>query len=344
MIAATRKDTDSGSVFVIAEVGSVHDGSFGNATKLIELAAKCGADAIKFQTHIASAETLRDAPMPSYFKGEPRYEYFERTGFDRDQWRDLKRLCGENRIEFISSPFSNEAVALLYDLGVCRYKIPSGEVTNIPMLEAVAETGKPVLLSSGMSDWQELDTAVDVIRRRHDRLTVLQCTSTYPCPDERVGLNVIPEMRTRWNVAIGFSDHTRDNYAAFAAVALGAVAVEKHLTFSRAMYGSDAANSAEPNQFSDLVVGIRAIERMSASIVDKDDVTPFAEMKDIFQKSLVALVPISAGTVLAANMIGIKKPGHGIPPARLHEVIGRRARHDLAADTLLSETDIDWVN
>ena len=178
-------------VFIIAEVGSVHDGSLGNAKKLIDAAAQCGADAVKFQTHIASAETIRDAPMPGFFTGEPRFEYFERTGFGLEQWCELKARCQERGVEFISAPFSNEAVELLEAVGVERYKVPSGEVTNLPLLEALARTGKPILLSSGMSSWPELDQAVQTIRQHHERLVVMQCTTEYPCPYEQVGLNVL---------------------------------------------------------------------------------------------------------------------------------------------------------
>jgi len=182
------------SVMVIAEVGSVHDGSFGNAQRLIDVAAECGADVVKFQTHIASAETLRDAPMPPYFTGEARHEYFERTAFTLQQWETLKAYCESKGVEFLSSPFSVEAVDLLEKVGVKRYKIPSGEITNVPMIEVIARTGKPLLLSSGMSDWAQLDAAVNTILRHHNCLTVLQCTSEYPCPYERVGLNVMMQM------------------------------------------------------------------------------------------------------------------------------------------------------
>ena len=329
-------------VNIIAEVGSVHDGSFGNAMRLIDLAADLGADAVKLQTHLAAAETLRDAPMPPYFTGEPRFAYFERTGFTPTQWRDLKAHADSRDVEFLSSPFSIEAVALLEEIGVARYKIPSGEVTNLPLLEAVAETGKPVLLSSGMSDWVELDDAVAILRRHHNRLTILQCSSAYPCPDERVGLNILGAMRERWGLPVGYSDHTLDNHACFAAVALGATVIEKHLTFSRAMYGSDARHSAEPAQFADLVRGIRAIARMRAHPVDKNDLAPYRDMKAIFEKSVVSVADIPAGTVIAADMVAVKKPGTGIPAARLAEVIGRRAARAIAADRLLAEADIDW--
>lgn len=330
------------SVTIIAEVGSVHDGSFGNAVSLIELAAECGADVIKFQTHLAAAETLRDAPPPPYFKGEPRFEYFNRTGFSREQWKELARVARGADIEFLSSPFSNDAVELLEEIGIGRYKIPSGEVSNIPLLEAVAETGKPVLLSSGMSNWHELDRAVATIKRRHDKLCVMQCSSLYPCPPERVGLNVLAEMRDRWNVEVGYSDHTLNNYACLAAVALGATIIEKHFTFSRRMYGSDARFSAEPKQFFDLVRGIREISKILENPINKDQIEEYSEMKRIFEKSVVAICPISAGTKISAEMITIKKPGTGIPAAEFNRVVGSIAMVDIQPDTLISASAIKW--
>lgn len=330
------------NIFVIAEAGSVHDGSFGNAQKLIELAASCGANAIKFQTHIASAETLPNAPMPSYFKGEPRYEYFERTGFSSEQWKQLSTVAKANNIEFLSSPFSVEAVNLLEDVGIGRYKIPSGEVSNIPLLEAVAETGKPILLSSGMSNWEELDRAVATIRRRHDKLCVMQCTSAYPCTPERVGLNVLAEIRDRWQVETGYSDHTLNNYACFAAVALGATVIEKHMTFSRRMYGSDAPHSAEPPQFMDLVQGVREISTILGNPVKKDDIGQYAEMKRIFEKSVVTVCEIKAGTLITADMVSVKKPGDGVPAARLRDVIGSKAKVDIEQGVKIQEESIEW--
>src|SRR5687767_52685 len=164
------------AVLIIAEVGSVHDGSFGNALQLIDAAAACGVDAVKFQTHISEAETLRNAPMPPYFKGEPRFEYFQRTAFSLEQWRALRDRCAESNVLFLSSPFSEEAVDLLEAVGMEQYKIPSGEVTNLPLLAKIARLGKPILLSSGMSSWEELDRAVEVARSGSASVTVLQCT------------------------------------------------------------------------------------------------------------------------------------------------------------------------
>ncbi len=324
---------------IIAEIGSVHDGSFGNACKLVEAAAAAGADAVKFQTHIAAAETLRNAPMPPYFKGEPRFEYFTRTAFSVEQHGALSALCQENKVEFISSPFSLEAVDLLETVGVGTYKIPSGEVTNIPLLEYVAATGKPVLLSSGMSDWQELDAAVTVLRKGGP-LTILQCTSAYPCPPERVGLNVLAEMRERYGLPVGFSDHTLGPAAAFAAAALGADVIEKHFTFSRLMYGSDAANSMEPAEFKAFCQGLRDIWIMRRSLVDKSDLTAYRDMKRIFEKSVVTARPIVEGAKIQAADLAYKKPGDGISAAKWRDLIGKTATRDLPADYKIIETDL----
>ena len=326
-------------VIIIAEIGSVHDGSFGNALKLIETAAECGADVVKFQTHISSAETLRNAPMPPYFKGEPRYEYFERTAFSFEQWQQIKAHCVSQGVEFLSSPFSIQALELLGKLDAKSYKVASGEVTNLPLLEAMAKTKKRIYLSSGMSSWNELDIAVETIRRYNPDLYVMQCTSSYPTSYERVGLNVMLEMKARYNLPVGFSDHTTTNYAAYGAVTLGASVIEKHLTFSKRMFGSDAKNASEPHEFAELVKGVRAIQTIQVNPVDKNDLHPYQVMKDTFEKSMVANQDLSAGTVLKGAMVALKKPGTGISAARLDEFIGKTLRRDVKADSLFVEDD-----
>lgn len=327
--------------FVVAEVGSVHDGSLGNAKRLIEAAAGCGADAVKFQTHIAAAETLRSAPPPPYFNSEPRFDYFERTAFSLEQWQALHAFAQDCGIEFLSSPFSLEAVVLLETVGIRRYKIPSGEVTNLPLLRAIAATGRPVLLSSGMSSWDELDRAVELLHQND--LTILQCTSEYPCPPEHVGLNVMLEMRRRYGRPVGLSDHTLSIWAPIAASILGASVVEKHFTFSRKMYGSDAQHSVEPTEFTHMVEGIREVGIMLAAHVDKSETSRFIEMKRTFEKSIVSVVSIARGTLITKEMLDIKKPGTGMPSARLDDVIGRRASRDIAKDALLAEDDVSWA-
>ena len=324
---------------LIAEVGSVHDGSFGNARKLITLAAECGADAVKFQTHIAEAETLADAPSPSFFSDERRYEYFKRTAFSLEQWKILAADCVAHGVSFLSSPFSLEAVDLLEAVGVGAYKIPSGEVTNLPLLTKIAATRKPVYLSSGMSNWTELDQAIESLRRGGP-ITVLQCSSAYPCPPERVGLNLIPEMAARWGLAVGFSDHTDGPAAGIAAVALGATVVEKHITFSRRMYGSDAATATEPNDFAAFARALKEVARMRANPVDKDDLTSYRDMKRVFEKSIVAARDLPAGKVLAEMDLAYKKPGDGIPAREWRAYLGRRLVRALRANEKLASSDV----
>jgi N-acetylneuraminate synthase len=326
-------------VKLIAEIGSVHDGSFGNAVKLIDAAAACGAHAVKFQTHIAAAETLRNAPNPPYFKGEPRFEYFTRTGFSLPQWKELAAACNAASVEFLSSPFSLEAVDLLEEVSVGSYKIPSGEVTNIPLLRKIARTGKPVLLSSGMSDWTELDAAVAALSGGGP-VTVLQCSSAYPCPPDQVGLNVMAEMGARYGLDVGFSDHTLGVAAAIAAAALGATVVEKHFTFSRAMYGSDAANGTEPAEFRQLADALAAVSVMRTTNVDKADTSPYRDMKRIFEKSVVASRDLPAGHVLAETDLAYKKPGDGIPASRYQELVGRKLKHAVASDHQFAAGDL----
>ena len=325
-------------VSIIAEVGSVHDGSFGNAIKLADLARQLGADVVKYQTHIAEAETLSNAPSPGYFSAESRFDYFNRTGFSLDQWKQIKGHCDEIGIEFASSPFSELAVDWLEEIGVDRYKVPSGEVTNLPLLAKLKATGKPILLSSGMSNWEELDAAVSELS--HADLTVLQCTSMYPCPVSRVGLNVLDEMQQRYQCPIGFSDHTRTNYAVFAAVSKGASCIEKHLTFSNAMYGSDAPLASEPEDFRDMVQGVREISAMLCAPVNKDNLKDFADMKLIFQKSVVAAKDLSPGEIITGEMLCYKKPGSGISAANFRNIIGKTVAKQVSQGELLGEGDI----
>lgn len=329
------------SVYIIAEAGMNHDGSLGNAIRMVEVAARCGADAVKFQLHDAHAETTRDAPSPPYFTHESRWEYFERTAFTDEQWGLLKGRCDEVEIEFLCSAFSLQALERLERLGVARHKVPSGEVTNLDLIRAAAETAKPVLLSSGMSSWDELDAAVKAAAAAAE-LIVFQCTSEYPCPPEHVGLNVLDELRARYGRPVGLSDHTEGPFACLAAVARGANAIEKHFTLSKELYGPDAALAAEPGELRELVEGVRAIEAMLGAPVDKSDTLRFAEMKEVFEKSVVSVVDIAAGAVIGAEMIAAKKPGTGIPARRLAEVVGRRAAAAVPADSVLVERDVEW--
>ncbi len=308
---------------LIAEIGSVHDGSFGNAKKLIELAANSGADAVKFQTHIANAETILDAPNPSYFNAESRVDYFKRTSFNLKQWIDLKKFAKKFNLLFISSPFSLEAVDLLEKINLDVYKIPSGEVTNLPLLEKISNLKKTVFLSSGMSNWAELDKAVSILKDKCN-LVVFQCSSMYPCTDKYVGLNVLNEIKKRYNCKVGFSDHTLGISAPIAAVTLGAQVVEKHFTFSKYMYGSDAAHSMEPDEFKYLSQSLNQVWKMINNPVDKNNLDPYLKMKKVFQKYLVCSKKLKSGTRIKLSHLSFKKTGGGIPADSYKKIIGKK--------------------
>jgi sialic acid synthase SpsE len=313
--------------YIIAEIGNTHEGSLGLAKQFVVAAKDCGADAVKFQTHIFDSESLPDAPNPPYFKDETRKEYFRRTALTVQQWRELKRYCEEEvAIDFFSSPFSLEAVDLLEEIGIRIYKIPSGEVTNVPLLVKIAKTRKKVLLSSGMSSWCELDEAVEALRQNGcEDIVILQCTSEYPCQPEHSGLNVISELKNRYpDIPIGYSDHTVGYAIPIAAVVLGVTVIEKHFTLSHLMYGSDAANATEPNEFAKMVKEIRNVEKALENYMDKDKLAKdLYDMKIIFEKSLVSACPIPVGTKLRDSMLAFKKPGNGIPARKYKEFLGR---------------------
>jgi N,N'-diacetyllegionaminate synthase len=330
--------------FIIAEVGNTHEGSLGLAKQFIKAAASCGVDAVKFQTHIFEAESTYDAPNPPYFKDETRKEYFERTALTLTQYKELKRYCEQEcNCEFISSPFSIEAIRLLEEVGVKTYKVPSGEVSNTPFLIELARTGKRVFLSSGMSSWDELDEAVATLRNNGCRdLTILQCTSEYPCQPENAGLNLLAEFRKRYDCAVGFSDHTLGTSIPVAAVVLGASVIEKHFTLSKLMYGSDAKNSTEPDEFRRLVSDIRSVEKAIHSAVDKNvKVKELANMKQIFEKSIVASRKLHEGDILRFEDLSFKKPGDGLPARMFTTLIGKRVSKDINKDEKITLDKID---
>ncbi len=327
--------------YIIAEIGNTHEGSVGLAKQFIKAAADCGADAVKFQTHIFEAESLSSAPNPAYFKDESRKEYFERTAFNLEQYKILKDYAEQEcDVDFFSSPFSSEAVDLLMDLGVSTFKIPSGEVSNIPLLELIDKTGKKVILSSGMSSWEELDSAVAVFKDK-DKLTILQCTSEYPCKPENAGLNVMLEIKERYKCKVGFSDHTLGIGVPLTAVVFGATIVEKHFTLSKLMYGSDAKNSTEPEEFKHMVDNIRAAELAMNFKIDKDEkVKDLGNMKFVFEKSIVSTKILSAGHIISSEDIAYKKPGDGIPAKEFKNIIGRIVKSTIQANVKIEYSQL----
>ncbi|MGH3855939.1 MAG: N-acetylneuraminate synthase family protein [Pseudonocardiaceae bacterium] len=331
-------------VVVIGEVGQAHDGSLGTAHAFIDAIAAAGADAVKFQTHIAAAESRTDEPWRVRFSyaDDTRYEYWKRMEFSAQAWAGLRAHARDRGLAFLSSPFSLEALELLRGVGVAAWKVASGEVGNPQLLDAVARTGAPVLLSSGMSDWAELDGALARLRAGGaGPLAVLQCTSAYPVAPERVGLNVLREIRERYGCATGLSDHSGTIFPALAAVALGARVIEVHVTLSREMFGPDVAASVTTSELAQLAAGVRYLDAALAAPVDKDAVAAeLAPMSALFGRSLVARRALPAGHVLTSGDLTAKKPAGGIPPARLESLLGRRLRRALRADEPLRDGDL----
>jgi N-acetylneuraminate synthase len=336
-----------GRCLVVGEVALTHDGSLGLAHAFIDAIAAAGADAVKFQTHIATAESTPAEPFRVKFSRQDasRYDYWRRMEFTEAQWQGLADHCRERGVLFLSSPFSLEAVALLERVGQPVWKIASGEVSNTQLLDRVLDAGGPVLLSTGMSALEETDAAVARIKARGRDVGVLQCTTAYPCPAEKVGLNMVPVYRERYRCWVGLSDHSATIYPGLAGAALGLDVLEVHVALSREMFGPDVVASVTTAELRQLVEGIRFVERMRAHPVDKDaSAADTAPLRRLFTRSLVARQPLAAGTVLTRDQLAIKKPGTGLSPARLDEVVGRRLTRAVAADQLLTTEDIEGLS
>ncbi len=325
---------------IIGEVAQAHDGSLGTAHAFIDAIADAGADAVKFQTHLAAAESTVREPWRVRFSPQDatRYDYWKRMEFSEEQWSGLRAHADDRGLLFLSSPFSVEAVELLSRVGVAAWKVASGEVNHVPLFDRMLETGLPFLLSTGMSPLAEIDAAVARVQARQLPLAVLQCTSAYPCTAEQVGLNLLSDFRRRYDCPIGLSDHSGTVFPGLAAVALGAKVVEVHVTFSREMFGPDVPASLTTAELRQLVQGSRYIERMLANPVDKDEASrELSDLRAMFTKSLVARVDLPLGTILEEQHLAIKKPGDGMAPERLQEVLGRKLKCRLAADSCLRE-------
>lgn len=329
---------------VIAEIAQAHDGSLGQAHAYIDCAAAAGAHAVKFQTHIASAESTAAEPWRVKFSKQDgtRFDYWRRMEFTPEQWAGLKAHADEKGLVFLSSPFSIEAVELLRKLGMAAWKIASGEVTNLPMIREMTRDGRPVMISSGMSPFSEIDAAVEVARTANVPFATFQCTTRYPSPPESIGLNVLGEMRARYGAAVGLSDHSGTIHPALAAsAAYGAELIEVHLTMSREMFGPDVVASVTPAELRQIVDGVRFVERMRASPLDKAELDPaVAGMRAIFLKSVVAARDLKAGAVLERTDLGLKKPGTGIPAAEMEALVGRTLQRDVSRDAALSFEDL----
>jgi N,N'-diacetyllegionaminate synthase len=332
------------TVYVIAEIAQAHDGSLGILHSYIDAVAETGANAVKFQIHIAEAESSTFEPfrVPFSYVDATRFDYWKRMQFSATQWAGIKEHCERVGLEFLASPFSVAAVHLLEQLGVARYKIASGEIRNYLMMDAIAKTGKPLWISTGMSDFAEIQEALDFLDRAgasKDRV-LFQCTTAYPTSPAELGLNVISEMAGRFGLPVGLSDHSANIFAPVAAVALGARFVEFHVVFDKRMFGPDAKASLTIDECRQTVEGVRFIEKAFQHPVVKNDVSRYENLKTIFGKSLALSRTMVQGDVLQVSDLESKKPaGKGIPPEQFEQVVGKALKVNMEAGQFL-----DWSN
>lgn len=329
--------------FLIAEIAQAHGGSIEKAHNYIDAIATTGVQAIKFQTHISEAESSIYEPFRIAIRTQDktRFDYWKRMEFSLKQWKELKQHCEDVKLEFMASPFSNASVDILEKVGVKRYKIGSGEVTNLLLLQKIVDTKKPVILSSGMSSYAELDTTVAFLRKNKADFSILQCTTSYPTTPENFGLNVIKELKERYEVPIGFSDHSAKIETGIAAVALGAEILEFHVILNKKETGPDASSSLTIAQTKSLVKAVATISKALHIPIDKNRNTQFAELKNIFEKSLAVNKALKAGHILVFEDLEAKKPkGYGIDAFLFKNVLGKKLNKNKNRWDFLTSEDI----
>lgn len=340
----SRRVGGGAAAYLIAEVAQAHDGSLGFAHQFIDAAADAGADAIKFQTHFADEESTLDEPFRVKFsrQDETRFDYWKRMEFTEEQWTGLADHAKEKKLDFLSSAFSMRAVELLERLGMPAWKIASGEIASSELLNRIAGTGKPVLVSTGMSSYGEIATTVAMLREKGASLALFQCTSRYPTPLEEAGINVIDEFRKRFSCPAGLSDHSGQVFSSLLAMAKGADLIEAHITLDRRMFGPDTPASLTVEEFSLVSQARDAFHIMNSHPVDKDAIAAdLADMRKLFQKSVALVRSLPEGTILTRDLITIKKPATGIPASEIDQVVGCRLIRAVESNRVLTRSDID---
>lgn len=318
--------------YLIAEIGQAHDGSLGVLHSYIDAIATTGVDAIKFQMHIAEAESSIYEPFRIKFSyvDATRFDYWKRMSFSKEQWIEIKQHCDQVGLDFVCSPFSNLAVEWLDEIGVKMFKIGSGEVSNLLLLDRITKTNKPIILSSGMSSFEELDNTVNFLKSKNTEFSILQCTTSYPTLPKQYGLNVIKQLKDRYNVKVGYSDHSAKISTGIAAVALGAEILEFHAVFDRDMFGPDSKSSLTISEIKNLVEATKEISTAIQNPIDKNDNSKFSELKQIFEKSLAINKDLKKGDVISIQDLESKKPkGYGINAADFDKIIGKKVNKNI---------------
>lgn len=325
------------NTYIIAEAGVNHNGSLELARKLVEKAREAGADCVKFQTFLASEAVSRFAQKAQYQKetvpqGESQLEMVKRLELSFRAFEELKAYCEQVGIAFLSTPFDLPSIDFLHGLGVPFWKIPSGEITNLPYLLKIARTGRPVVLSTGMSRVEEIERAVNLLREHGTPdITLLHCNTEYPTPFSDVNLQAMKTLKERFHCPVGYSDHTQGIEIPIAAVAMGAAIIEKHFTLDRTMKGPDHRASLEPEELKAMVTAIRHIEQAMGDGIKQP--SPSEEKNiSVARKSIVARCTIAKGEILTENNLTTKRPGDGISPMEWFEVLGTTAVRDFQPD------------
>lgn len=333
------------SCFIIAEAGVNHNGSLSLAKKLVDAAADAKADAIKFQTFRAETLVTRSVEKVDYQKrnlpgDKDQYRMLKELELSFEEFAELKDYCDQKNILFLSTPFDEKSAKFLVkDLEMEYIKIPSGEVTNLPFLKQLAAFHKPLILSTGMSDLEEVERAVQFICRINKKLTLLHCTTSYPCPYDQVNLRAMQTLQETFNLPVGYSDHTMGMEVSLAALAMGASVIEKHFTLDRNMKGPDHGCSLEPNELKQLVSSVRNIEQSLGSVEKKP--TPSEEVLKVkIRKSLVFIRNLPEGSVLTENDFVAKRAGAGIPPYELPKLVGKKLNISKKIDESITWKDV----
>ena len=329
-------------VFIIAEAGVNHNGSLELAKKLIDVAVEADADAVKFQTFKADKLVSKRAQKADYQKqttstDESQYDMIKKLELDDNAHRVLIRYCKDKEIIFLSTPFDHDSIDLLNSFQMAIFKIPSGEITNLPYLRHIGRLGKEVILSTGMANLDEVQDALEVLIKAgtsKEKITVLHATTEYPCPIDEVNLRAMHTISNAFGVKVGYSDHTQGIEVPIAAVAMGACVIEKHFTLDRTMEGPDHKASLEPDELKAMVQAIRHIEQVLGDGVKRPSNSEAKNLK-VARKSIVASRDIKTGEIFSINNLTVKRPGDGISPMQWDVVIGKNAQHDFFTDEII---------
>lgn len=327
--------------FIIAEAGVNHNGDINIAKKMIDVASECKVDAIKFQTFKAEKLVSKKACKTDYqikntnSKEETQFEMIKSLELDIDTHRELIEYCNKKNIMFLSSPFDLDSIDLLNDLGINIFKIPSGEITNLPYLEKISKLNKEIILSTGMSNLDEIDEALKILKGNgNNNITILHCNTEYPTPMEDVNLSAMNTIKETFNIDVGYSDHTLGIEVPIAAVAIGAKVIEKHFTLDKSMEGPDHKASLEPNELKEMVKSIRNIEKAIGNGIKAPSPSEKKNIS-IVRKSIVANKEIKKGDILTEENIAVKRPAGGISPMKWYDILGTVATKDYKEDDLI---------